>query len=231
MNSWLIVVILSLKPTIMKFGGTCVEDAAAFERVANIVRSHKDSPCVVVVSAMSGVTDALLDTIARAESSTTAPGRLLDDLKPHFDRHLLVAQKLVGRSDLMTTLLESAEREIASLLADISEEAMPLPLLQDLVVSYGERLSAPLLAEACTQAGVPARHIDARRCIRSGTRVSKGARSRSRTSPPYQSASAVAAAATSGVPGFSASSARETSEPRAAGGTTAATATTFSSGR
>ena len=156
---------LGLKPIIMKFGGTCVEDAAAFERVANIMRAHKDSPCVVVVSAMSGVTDALLDTIAHAESNTASPGRLLDDLKPHFERHRLVAQKLVGRSDSITTLLESAEREIASLMADISEEAMPLPLLQDLVVSYGERLSAPLLAEVCAQAGLWARYIDARRCI------------------------------------------------------------------
>lgn len=149
----------------MKFGGTCVEDAAAFERVVKIVRTHKDSPCVVVVSAMSGVTDALLETITRAESNSTAPGRLLDDLKPHFERHRIVARRLVGQSDSITTLLESAEREIATLLADISEEEMPVPLLQDLVVSYGERLSAPLLAEVCTQAGLPARYIDTRRCI------------------------------------------------------------------
>jgi aspartate kinase len=156
---------LSLKPTIMKFGGTCVEDAAAFERVVKIVRTHRDSPCVVVVSAMSGVTDALLNTIARAESNSTAPGQLLDHLKPHFERHRLVAQRLVGQSDSITTLLESAQREIASLLADISEEEMPVPLLQDLVVSYGERLSAPLLTEVFTQAGLLARYIDSRRCI------------------------------------------------------------------
>ncbi len=149
----------------MKFGGTCVEDAAAFERVVKIVRAHKHSRCVVVVSAMSGVTDALFETIARTETNIIAPRGLLDDLKPHFERHRLVAQKLVGRSESITTLLETAEREIVSLLADISEETMPLPLLQDLVVSYGERLSAPLLAEVCTQAGLPARYIDARRCI------------------------------------------------------------------
>ena len=149
----------------MKFGGTCVEDAAAFERVVKIVRMHKDSPCVVIVSAMSGVTDALVETITRAENNTTAPGRLLEDLKPHLERHRLVAHRLVGQADSITTLLESTEREIASLLADISEEETSVPLLQDLVVSYGERLSAPLLAEVCTQAGLPARYVDARRCI------------------------------------------------------------------
>ena len=42
----------------MKFGGTSVEDVIAFAQVAQIVRAQREYP-VVVVSAMSGVTDAL----------------------------------------------------------------------------------------------------------------------------------------------------------------------------
>ena len=46
---------------VMKFGGTSVADAAAFDNVARVVASeHKATP-VVVVSAMSGVTDSLLN--------------------------------------------------------------------------------------------------------------------------------------------------------------------------
>ena len=45
-------------PVVMKFGGTSVADAAAFENVARIVATQRDA--VVVVSAMSGVTDSLL---------------------------------------------------------------------------------------------------------------------------------------------------------------------------
>jgi aspartate kinase len=44
----------------MKFGGTSVADAAAFENVARIVANERDAAPVVVVSAMSGVTDSLL---------------------------------------------------------------------------------------------------------------------------------------------------------------------------
>src|SRR2546427_9132788 len=47
-------------PTVLKFGGTSVEDAAACARVAGIVRAHGRARPVVVVSALAGVTDALL---------------------------------------------------------------------------------------------------------------------------------------------------------------------------
>ncbi|MDP9347813.1 MAG: lysine-sensitive aspartokinase 3, partial [Gemmatimonadota bacterium] len=47
--------------TVLKFGGTSVEDAAAFERVASIVAARRDAAPVVVTSAMSRVTDALVD--------------------------------------------------------------------------------------------------------------------------------------------------------------------------
>lgn len=153
-----------MKPTIMKFGGTCVEDASAFERVVNIVKEHRHSPCVVVVSAMARVTDALLDTAARAESQTH-PEQLVEDLKPHFERHLKVARELRAPLEEIETLVETAEREISTLLVDIAEHAMPFPFLQDLVVSYGERLSAPLLAHVCAHAGLATQYVDARRCI------------------------------------------------------------------
>ena len=44
-------------PTVLKFGGTSVEDAAACARVAGIVRAHGGSRPVVVVSALAGVID------------------------------------------------------------------------------------------------------------------------------------------------------------------------------
>src|SRR5690242_14084741 len=46
--------------TVAKFGGTSIQDSAAFARVAQIVKAKQRGPLVVVVSAMSGVTDALI---------------------------------------------------------------------------------------------------------------------------------------------------------------------------
>ena len=52
---------------VMKFGGTSVRDAEAVRRVVSIVGREK-RPRVVVVSALSGVTDGLLDIAAKVES-------------------------------------------------------------------------------------------------------------------------------------------------------------------
>ena len=53
---------------VMKFGGTSVGDASHIRRVGELVRARlKDKPCVVV-SAHSGVTDALLDQAHKAVS-------------------------------------------------------------------------------------------------------------------------------------------------------------------
>ena len=46
-----------------KFGGTSMADATRIRHVADLVRSRQEAAQVVVVSAMSGVTDALLDQI------------------------------------------------------------------------------------------------------------------------------------------------------------------------
>src|SRR5207253_4604878 len=56
----------TIQTTVMKFGGTSVEDAAAFERVVALVRAAHDSRPAVVVSAMSRFTDALLAAFERA---------------------------------------------------------------------------------------------------------------------------------------------------------------------
>ena len=57
---------------ILKFGGTSVGDAAAFERAVQIVRENQSSLVVVVVSAMSGVTDALIRSTTTAASNGSA---------------------------------------------------------------------------------------------------------------------------------------------------------------
>ena len=102
-----------MTPTIMKFGGTSLEDTVAFERVLKIVRAaRKQHPVVVVVSAMSRVTDALLASVERSmEESADEAEQLLDE---HLERY-----KDVGRAHLSAktqgatkAAIESARREI-----------------------------------------------------------------------------------------------------------------------
>ncbi|MCA1634987.1 MAG: hypothetical protein LC802_15185 [Acidobacteria bacterium] len=156
---------MSLNPTVMKFGGTSVADASAFARVADLVRRHADERPVVVVSAMSRVTDALLESVGVA-----AEGRIEEavaSLEGHFARHIEVARALL-RVEPVGQIEAAVGRERAGLMeafASLAAGARPRPLLQDLVVSYGERLSATLLAAVLREAGLDARYIDARWCI------------------------------------------------------------------
>jgi aspartate kinase len=54
---------------VAKFGGTSVGDAAAIERTAAIVRGRLSRQPVVVVSALAGTTNALLEIAAQAARS------------------------------------------------------------------------------------------------------------------------------------------------------------------
>ena len=150
----------------MKFGGTSLEDADAFERVLNVVRTQSaEHKLVVIVSAMSRVTDALLESVARAtDGQVSEAAQLLQD---HFERHLDVGRRHLSAEALATieAVVKSAQRDVAGLLQSSAVRSRPLPALQDEIVSYGETLSATLLAAVLREAGLLASYVDARRLI------------------------------------------------------------------
>lgn len=142
-------------PVVMKFGGTSVADAAAFENVARIVANEREAPPIVVVSAMSGVTDSLL-----AATDIAA-------LENVFARHRAVARELLDAAQAAAFIdrLGEAVDQIAALLHSLTNNPAEHKSLQDAVVSFGETLSSTLLAEVLNQKGIKARQVDARRCI------------------------------------------------------------------
>jgi aspartate kinase len=153
-------------PTVMKFGGTSVEDAAAFERVAGIVAARMEMRPVVVVSAMSRFTDALVGAVRAAAHGD--PADAADALGEHLERHAAVVRALVpavDRGELVEALAE-AGRTLADLLRIIAAHPGTRPPLHDEVVSFGERRSSLVLAAVMRARGVPARWVDARLCIR-----------------------------------------------------------------
>ncbi len=148
---------------VMKFGGTSVGTADAMtQAVANIRASKADWERVVVVtSALSGVTNLLVESIARAVRGdevfiSQAETELV---KKHFE--------------LVETLIESpaqqaqAKQEIKHLSADFANLCRAIRILgeatpraMDAVVSLGERLSVRLLAAALQVAGTPSQFIE-----------------------------------------------------------------------
>ena len=154
-----------LHPRILKFGGTSVADAAAVERVTGVVRSYGGPRPVVVVSALAGATDALLaaaDAAADGDPRATAPS--LDAL---LERHARIANQLARPEarKLLLGELAAARREITRLLGCVEQEPDRRAVLRDEIASYGERLSASLLAAALTGAGMAGCYVDSRHCL------------------------------------------------------------------
>jgi aspartate kinase len=153
-----------LHPVVMKFGGTSVGDVAAFERVFGIVSSQLDRRPVVVVSAMTKVTDALLAAFEIARSGQAEDA--FSSLEAHFERHLEITRRFeIPESSPFHNELIYAREELADLLRRVSRRSLPLSMLKDAVVSYGEQLSSRLLAEVLKSKGVNARQVDSRRLI------------------------------------------------------------------
>src|SRR6476659_4956940 len=82
-----------IMPTVMKFGGTSVADAQAFENVERIVSTRITSAPVVIVSAMSGVTDALLASTRTAKDRQSE--QAIASLETTFRRHRETAAELL----------------------------------------------------------------------------------------------------------------------------------------
>jgi aspartate kinase len=149
--------------TVLKFGGTSVADAAALLRVAGVVqRAQRTTRPIVVVSALAGVTDALL-----AAADAAASGDVQPQLAALLERHAEIAGRLArpDSSRGIQAVLGRAHAELADLLRRVAGEPERRPALRDEIVSYGERLSAALLTAVLLAADVPARYVDARHCL------------------------------------------------------------------
>ncbi len=149
---------------ILKFGGTSVGSAEAFDQVAKIVARarQQDSQVVVVTSAMSGVTDTLINAAKAAAAGDRKPYReAREDL---MAKHQMVAGQLIGDGveraalgRLFDARLTAFERLCRSV--DVLGELTPRGL--DVISGTGERLSAPLLAAVLRANGVAAEWVDA----------------------------------------------------------------------
>ena len=148
---------------VTKFGGTSVEDAAAIRRAAEIVRGRLARGPVVVVSALAGVTNALL-----AIGEQAARGQLIGAIRgveALRERHLEQASALLAGSaacDEIQGELSATFDELAHLVEALSVLGDATPRSLDAIAATGERLSSQLVAAAFRKMGLPAEHVDAR---------------------------------------------------------------------
>jgi len=144
----------------MKFGGTSVEDAAAINRSCHIVEQRLPRKPFVVVSAIGGATNNLLEAGALAARGEI--GKAMEIAERLEKRH---AELLESTAEHFIRL-----RELLKALGAIGEFS---PRTQDLVASYGEVLSSLIFADRMKRLGFDAVHVDARQCLITDDRFGK----------------------------------------------------------
>lgn len=128
---------------VLKFGGSSVGTAPALLKVKSIVENC-DQRAIVVVSALKGVTDTLIDIADRALEGDESYETELSKLS---DNHLEVLEKVVSESQL-----QGVRDKVAKLLGELCNIFRGVYLIRDLssktndtLLSYGERLSATIV--------------------------------------------------------------------------------------
>src|ERR1039458_6436004 len=167
---------IGMSLVVMKFGGTSVEDPAAIGRTAAIVagRVAMGKQPVVIVSAMAKVTDQLLRAASCAAlgdrtGSLAISSRLRSrhrDTACALIKNAAEASKLVKMIDENFDSLDEVLRGLAAILE-------LTPRISDLIVSYGERISSAMIAEAFIERGIPGVHIDSRTVILTDSQFQK----------------------------------------------------------
>lgn len=151
---------------VLKFGGTSVGDGECIGRVADLVAARRKETPLVVVSAMGGVTDALLalSTAAQAKDRTEVEAALVR----LGDRHRAALEALRLPADAAGACRSEIDRELVRL-SDLATGVSLLgelsPRVSDAIAATGELLSSRLLFEALRARGVDALLLDPRELV------------------------------------------------------------------
>jgi aspartate kinase len=150
---------------VMKFGGTSVQNADAMKRVARIIAKRVDQRPLVVVSALAGVTQSLIDAASSACKSPAEFRKLLANLAA---RHLNVAEELIQASNRRKSAIHFLRRsfsEIRELMESVAVLQEVTPRTSDRISGYGELLSTFLLEAHLQECGIDAVWLDARKIL------------------------------------------------------------------
>lgn len=152
---------------ILKFGGTSVGSAEALQRAAGIIQEELPRGGLVVVSALSGTTDAILRAVEAASRGDRAAAR--EQAATLWRRHLGLAREL--------DLLEAVEpfwapdfQRLTGLLEGMGLLWEASPRARDAALAVGETLSARLVTVLLNQRGLPAAFEDVRSVLKTDGR-------------------------------------------------------------
>jgi len=147
----------------MKFGGSSVGEAACIQRAADIIESHHAAgdEVAVVVSACSGITDRIIAAADEAATSSEEPaiGEFISAMRERHIR-LLEATAPDHTRGGVTEMIDDLLCRLQNILTAVHTLKELTPRSRDYIISFGERLSAPIVSAALRQRGIPSVVLD-----------------------------------------------------------------------
>ena len=152
---------------IMKFGGSSVANAVNINKIIDIVlesQSKERENIVIVVSALGGITDGLVE-FANTASQKDEKYKIL--FKNICERHNQVISELINPENREKVLKEISKKysELEKILKNIFVEGLTKKSL-DAVMSFGELLSSYIISEAIKNRGIACEFVDSRTVIK-----------------------------------------------------------------
>jgi aspartokinase/homoserine dehydrogenase 1 len=159
---------------ILKFGGTSCGSVDSIQSVLTIIESNwnSENKFALVFSAMSGVTNQLLDAGKLASLGKKPAEDIIASIENrHFEiiKHFI---PLTGQSQVIASI-RTLINELRDVLKGITLVKEISPKSSDLLVSFGERLSTSLIASILSQKGLPVAFIDSREIIKTNDAFGK----------------------------------------------------------
>jgi len=152
---------------VIKFGGTSVGDSDRVANAIEIVAERRHLKPIVVVSALAGVTNDLVDASEAAREQK--PERVREIIANVRQRHEDVALRLVQqKSDFLESFIRQLDKqieEIDTILRGIALLGEITPRARDKVMSIGEKLSSVLFAYTMMMRALPGEHVHSEEVI------------------------------------------------------------------
>ena len=136
----------------MKFGGSSIGNADRITNTADIVKSNIDKKPVVIVSAVEGITDKLIEL-----GNASAEGKGNDSLDNIKKIHYEILEKL----ELDKSLVDKNIGELSTIINKIKNDKKIDNKILDSVQSFGERMSSKIVAAQLNKIGIKARAFNA----------------------------------------------------------------------
>jgi aspartate kinase len=151
-----------VKKIIMKFGGSSVATGEKIRHVAKLIADNRSDDCgvVAVVSALEGVTNQLIQAAEEAKKGNREHiGKFKQEL---LERHLTTVKEAIKDKQLeddAEQVVKARITELEQVLTGIVYVGELTPKSRDTVISFGERLSAPIVSGALKDLGISSQHL------------------------------------------------------------------------